>query len=124
MRTVEEWKATLRLRLREALVAKNRHVLSVLRGALAAIDNAEAPGAQSSVPTSQDGAFAGSVRGAGAAEVARLSLSPEAVAAIIEREIRERRDAAAEYRALGREDEAGILASQADVLADLLARPS
>lgn len=125
MRTVSEWKATLRARMREALVAKNKPALAVLRQTLAAIDNAEAPVAETTSATMQDAAFAGSVGGLGAGEVARLSLSPEAVAAIIEREIRDLHNAAAEYRALGRHDEADVLAGQSDVLVDLTrsARP-
>jgi hypothetical protein len=92
--------------------------LTVLRETLAAIDNAEAPPV-SSAPTSDGGVFAGSLGGLGAGEAARLVLTPEAVVAIVEREIRERREAAAEYLRLGRHSEAGVLTLQADVLVAL-----
>ncbi len=118
-RTVEEWKATIRSELRKALAAKDRHALAVLRETLAAIDNAEAPAATNAAPASAPGVFAGSESGLGAGEIARLALSPEAVTAIVDREIRERRDAEAMYVKLGRTEEAHVLASQADLLAAL-----
>jgi uncharacterized protein len=43
-------------------------------------------------------------------------LSPEALAALAKREIQGRRDAAAEYVRLGREDESERLLMQAEVL--------
>lgn len=120
MKTVEEWKALLRARLRVALAAKDKLALAVVRETLAAIENAEAP-PLTGAPEILDGVIAGSVGSVGAGEVARLALSPEAVFALVEREIRERRDAAAEYGRLGRHDEAGALSSQADLLAALVA---
>lgn len=120
MKTVEAWKATLRARLREAMGAKDRSAVAVVRETLAAIDNAEAAPA-SSAPAREDGVFAGGVGGLGAGEVARVELAPATVVAILEREIRERREAAAEYARLGRHDEAGVLASQIDVLVALVA---
>jgi uncharacterized protein YqeY len=53
-----------------------------------------------------------------------LVLNPDAVSSIVEREICERRDAAAEYVSLGRHDEVGVLSSQADVIAALAAEAS
>lgn len=123
MKTVDEWKVLLRARLRAALGAKDKSAMTVLRETLAAIDNAEAPpmaNAPSSA-SSESGPFAGSAGRVGAGEVERLLLSPEAVVSLIEREIRDRRDAIAEYLRLGRRDEADALSSQADVLADVLA---
>ena len=64
--------------------------------------------------------IAGGVAGLGAGEVPRRMLSAEAVTAIVEREIQERRDAATTYSALGRHDEASMLRRQLDVLASLL----
>lgn len=118
MKTVDEWKAMLRSKLREALAAKDKPALAVLRETLAAIENAEAPPA-GSAPVRTDGAFAGSASGLGAGEVPRLVLGPDAVVAIIEREIGERREAAAEYTRLGRHEEARALTSQIDVLVAL-----
>ncbi len=118
VRTAEEWKATLRARLREALGAREKPVVAVLRETLAAIENAEAPPV-ASAPASKDALFAGSVGGLGAGEVERLVLDHEAVVAIIRREVRERREASAEYVRLGRHEEASVLASQVAVLVAL-----
>jgi uncharacterized protein YqeY len=119
MKTVDEWKAILRTRLRAALVAKDKPALRVLRETLSAIENAEAPPGKAVTPA--DGPIAGSLAGLGAGEVERLVLPPEAVSAIVERELRERREAAAEYARLGRQDEADTLAAEADVLAAIAA---
>lgn len=123
MKTVDDWKTLLRARLRLALAARDRPALAALRETLAAIENAEAP-PTGSAPASESGVFAGSVGGLGAGEVERLVLAPEAVVAIIEREVRERRDAATEYVRLGRHEEASVLSSQADVLAALATEAS
>lgn len=118
MRSVEEWKRVLRAALRGALHARQVHAVAVLRETLAAIDNAEAADS-SAAPPVQHGAIAGGVAGLGAGEVPRRKLSPEAVTAVIEREIQERRDAATTYSALGRHDEASTLKLQIDVLVSL-----
>jgi len=119
MRSVQEWKSVLRAALRQALGAREAHAVSVIRETLAAIDNAEAA-ESSAAPPVQDGVIAGGVAGLGAGEVPRRMLSAEEVAALVEREIQERRDAAATYSALGRQDEAGKLRLQIDVLVSLL----
>lgn len=119
MRSVDEWKRVLRAALREALLTRQAHAVAVIRETLAAIDNAEAAEA-SAAPPVQHGVIAGGVAGLGAGEVPRRMLSAEAVTAIVEREIQERRDAATAYSALGRHDEASTLRLQLDVLASLL----
>jgi len=118
MRSVQEWKSVLRAAMREALRTREAHAVSVIRETLAAIDNAEAADL-SAAPPVQPGVIAGGVAGLGAGEVPRRTLSAEEVAAIVEREIQERRDAAATYSSLGRHDEAGKLMLQIDVLASL-----
>lgn len=120
MKTVEEWKALLRIKLREALGARQRHVIAVLRETLAAIENAEAPSASTPLANTNS-VIAGSVSGLGAGEVPRLILSPKTVAEIIEREIHERCEAAGEYAKLGRNEEAAVLTSQVTVLNALMA---
>lgn len=115
MKTVKEWKAILRSKLREAMGARQKHVVAVLRETLAALDNAEAPPLNSIRPASE-GVFAGSVEGVGAGEVSRLLLEPETVSSLVRREIQERKDAAHEYSKLGKMEEAGILLEQAGVL--------
>lgn len=120
VKTIDEWKAILRTRIRLALGAKDRPALAVLRETLAAIENAEAPPV-GDASTSVEGPFAGSAGPLGAGEAPRLVLPPEAVVVLIERELRERRDAIAEYVRLGRRDEADVLSLQANLLADLVA---
>jgi hypothetical protein len=119
MRTAGEWKSHLRAALGEALRARRRHEVAVLRETLAAIDNAEAADV-SAAPSVQAGVIAGGVAGLGAGEVPRRVLSPEAVRAIVQRELQERRDAAVTYASLGRDEEARTLRLQVEVLASLL----
>jgi uncharacterized protein len=123
MKTVDEWKALFRARIRAALGARDKTALTVLRETLAAIENAEAPPA-GHAPTLVDAPSLGSVGTLGAGEAPRLVLPPEAVVALIERELRELRDAVAEYLRVGRPDEADVLSLQAEVLADLVAEAS
>jgi uncharacterized protein YqeY len=118
VRSVEEWKRVLREALRDALRTRQAHAVTVIRETLAAIDNAEAVDA-SAAPPVQHGVIAGSVAGLGAGEVPRRVLSAEAVRAIVEREMKERRDAATVYAELGRHDEANALRLQLDVLVSL-----
>lgn len=120
MPTVEEWKLRLRAALREAMRAKDPAVVAVIREALAAIDNAEAAELDQA-PVAASEIIAGAVDGLGAGEIARRQLGPGDVATILERELRERRDAATTYGSLGREPEAATLTRQADVLAAFLA---
>jgi hypothetical protein len=96
---------------------------AVLRETLAAIDNAEAPPVSVAPAGEASAVFAGSVRGLGAGEVPRIHPSSAAVTAIIEREIEDRKRAAAEYSALGRHEEAGVLAVQIEVLESLMNAP-
>ena len=115
MRTVNEWKATLRAALKDAMRTRNAPATTVLRELLAAIDNAEAP-ALSAAPNTTEGVFAGSAGGLGSGEVSRLLLSPEAVQALVHREIQERQEAVDLYVNLGKHEEASGLKAQLDVL--------
>ncbi|MBJ6763658.1 hypothetical protein JGU66_23050 [Myxococcaceae bacterium JPH2] len=115
MRTVEEWKATLRTALKNALRNHETHGVAVLRELLAAIDNAEAPDL-SHAPKAVLGEVAGTAGGLGSGEVPRLLLSPETVRALVQREIQERRDAAAQLDSLGKHAEAQVLRAKVDVL--------
>lgn len=121
-RTTDEWRRDLRNALREAMRERRADAIAALRETLAAIDNAEAvdPGA---APPVQHGVFAGGVAGLGAGEVTRRLLSPDEAAAIVEREIEERRSTASTYAELGRTEEAAMLRRQVDVLVALLADP-
>jgi uncharacterized protein len=117
MRSVAAWKSVLRDALRDAQRARRALAVAVLRETLAAIDNAEAADL-SAAPPAEHGVIAGGVAGLGAGEVARRVLSAQEVAALIEREIQERR-AAATYEAHGRSKEADALRSQIDLLVAL-----
>lgn len=117
-RTADQWRGVLRAALREAMRERQADAVAVLRETLAAIDNAEAIDA-GAAPPAQHGVIAGGVPGLGAGEVPRRSLSPDEVAAIVAREIEERRHAASTYAALGRDQEAAVLGRQVEILAAL-----
>ena len=118
MKTADDWRTTLRAALKVSMRSRQSDTVAALRETLAAIDNAEAV-AQSAAPAVQQGVIAGGVAGLGAGEVPRRALSPEEVQAVIDRELNERRAAAAAYAALGRHDEAERLNRQLEVLAAL-----
>jgi uncharacterized protein YqeY len=119
MRTVAEWKSVLRERLKEAMRGREARLVSMYRETLAAIDNAEAPAVDRG-PAVASGAIAGALVGLGAGDAPRLALSPHDVRAIVEHELRERREAASSYEAHGRAEDAAALRHQADVLQSLL----
>ena len=119
MRTVAEWKSLLRERLKESMRGQDAKSVSMYRETLAALDNAEAPPV-SQGPAAMSGAIAGALVGLGAGEAPRVALTPHDVQAIIERELRERREAASSYEAHGRAEDAAALRRQADVLQSLL----
>ena len=101
----------LRVALRDAMVARDRSTTSVLRSALAAIDNASA------VPTTDRGlAIEEAAVGVGASYVARRQLDRAGVQAVIESEIADLEAAAHRYEDLGRSDEAAELRQGADFL--------
>lgn len=106
--------APIRDRLRADLVAamKARRIadVAVLRTVLAAIDNAGAVEAGPVWPPVVNRS----------ADVPRRELTEDDVRAIVAREIAERHDAAAEYRRLGRGDEAERLTAEAELLAPYL----
>ena len=119
MRTVAEWKSVLRERLKDAMRGGEKRLVSMYRETLAAIDNAEAPPVDHG-PASASGAIAGALVGLAAGEAPRIALTPADVRAIVEYELRERREAASSYEAHGRAEDATALRHQADVLQSLL----
>lgn len=118
---VGAYKARLREASRENLRARRPRVVAALRNLLAAIDDAEAVD-PSEAPPVEHGVIAGGSVGLGAGDVPRRGLTEADLVALFERELREWRDAMAEYRALGRHEEADDLASQIEALETL--RPS
>jgi uncharacterized protein len=114
----------LRRDLTTALKARDRVAIAALRSALAAIENAEAPAIdQSGSKAVQSEHLAGSVVGAGAAEVQRRQLTESELRAIVEAEVHERLVAAAGYERTGRDDLAQRLRSEVDVLSRYLNQP-
>jgi uncharacterized protein len=109
--------ARLRLALTAALRATDMTAVAALRSALAAIGNAEA------IPVPVASSVTGrSAAGLGAAEAERRRLSPAQVAAIVQAEIDERREAAAQYERAGHADRAARLAAEAQALAAIAGR--
>jgi len=115
------YSADVRERLRRDLVraikARDSAAVSALRSALAAIENAEAVDPRPAPPPGVDPSpIAGSVAGLRAAEVPRRDLTAAEVEEIVRREMTERLEAADEYLRLGRDEQAGRLREEADVL--------
>lgn len=97
---------------------RDGHAVAALRETLAAIDNAEAVAAPK-VTTTGEGRIAGATAGLGAGEAQRRQLRPKDVAEVVNREIEERREAAATYEKLGRSEEASRLREQIRLLESL-----
>jgi uncharacterized protein YqeY len=113
---------SLRQRLRDALVAamreRDRVAVTALRGALAAIDNAEA--VDTSAVASGSLAIESSPVGVGAAEVERRVLSDEDIVQIVRSEVADREAAAIDYDRAGRSERAQVLRAEVQVLSSHL----
>ena len=109
--------STLRADLTAALRARDTVRVHAIRSALSAVANAEAPPAPGTNHSAEP-------------EVGRLveherrRLTPQDVRRILQDEVDERDRAAAEYRTLGRDDDAARLAAEAEVLRAYLAAGS
>jgi uncharacterized protein YqeY len=113
----EKVRAMLRRDLVSALKAGDPFATAAIRSLLTAIDNAEAPPADSHQQNGNHSEhFAGSVAGLGGAEVERQHLADADLRAIIEGEIRERSVAATEYEQIDRDEQARRLRLEAEVL--------
>jgi uncharacterized protein len=112
----------LRAALPAALKSGDRVAVAALRGALAALDNAEAvdPATRPDA-AAPAGAIERSPVGAGAAEVPRRDLTAADVARVVRAEVTEREAAADGYERAGRPDQARRLRAEAAVLAGVLA---
>jgi uncharacterized protein len=97
----------LRADLRAALKAGRSGEAQVIRGLIAAIDNAQAPPLPTDRAASDQISFA-----EGSAEVERLSLGRAQLRALLLAEIGERERAAAEFDHLGRQDRADDLRAE------------
>jgi uncharacterized protein YqeY len=122
----DQWRARLRQSLLAARKVRDATRVSVLRCALSAIDNAEAPEAAAAPvgPVVDEGTIAGAVRGLGAGEAARRDLSAQEVRDVVVAELTERTAAADTFDALGEPDRAASLRAEVAVLAELLAQPA
>ena len=112
----------LRVALREALPGAMRAgdgpARTAIRSALAAIENAEAAGVEPGELDSLIGSpqVAGATAGVGAAEALRHELSESEILEIVSAERDERLQSAADYRRLGKDDEAERLEAEAAAL--------
>jgi uncharacterized protein YqeY len=104
-----------------AMRAGDTDTVAVVRSALAAIANAEAVPAPTTSPGGE-GPVAGAATGVGSTEAPRRELSLDEVREVVERERRERIDAAEQSEAGGLGAYAARLRTQAAVLAFLLER--
>ena len=98
-----DMKERMRADLRAAMAARRSDEARVIRGLIAALDNAEAPAA--GLGLNEDGS----------AEIERLWLGEDDVARILAGEIEERERAAAEMEQLGRAERAALLRAEARV---------
>ncbi len=106
----------LRAALRPAMLARDKVATSVIRSALAAIDNAEAVPAEERSTSTSEGPIAGARLGLGAGETQRRELTEQDVLAILEVEIAGRLTAATEVERAGRPDHGERLRAEAVVL--------
>jgi uncharacterized protein YqeY len=106
----------LRRDLRAAMKAQRRDEMAALRSLIAAVDNAESVEDSPQPSRTSSAHVAGSVRGLGAADAARRSLSERDVQRIIEAELWERDAQAERLELLGRVEDASRLRSEADVI--------
>jgi uncharacterized protein YqeY len=103
-------KARMRVYLHAAMKDSRKGDARLIRALIAAIDNAEAP------PVSHDRRAAEQARfGDGSAEVERLLLDGTVVRAVLQTEIAERENAAAEFDRLGMVDHADMLRREVQV---------
>ena len=114
----------LRRGLTRAMKAREPDAVSALRTAIAAIDNAEAVPAPDESPATTSGHIAGARAGLGAAEAARRSLSPSQQQAILRDQVSGYNAEADGYAALGQQDAAARLRTQARLLSAYLHEPT
>ncbi len=109
MTTVERTREQLRVALRDAMRARDREVTTALRGALAALDGAEAVSPRGHEPTIGH-----------LGETPRATLTATDVAVALTAELREHQRAAASYRDLGDDATAATMQARADTVARFL----
>jgi hypothetical protein len=124
MSVADAWRMRLRAALTAAMKTRDTDAVSALRGAIAAIDNAEAVAVAASGPDDAGaaagggGSVAGATAGVGSTEVARRNLTPNEVNALVWDQIADH-ERAAEWAATathGKQERAERLLRQAAVL--------
>lgn len=116
MGAADEWRTRLRSALTVAMKARDTDAVAALRGAIAAIDNAEAVEPPDAANAASASAIAGAAAGVGSTEVARRDLSSAEVRSLVLAQIADR-DAAAEWaRAHGYPERADRLDREATAL--------
>ena len=111
MTPAEAIRETLRADLKSAMLGKDRERAALIRTLIAAIDNAEAVEA-----TAEQQSETFRKLGDSSGEVARRELTTQDIAAVLEREVASRVEAAAQYRAGRIEAEAARLEREADTV--------
>ena len=116
----DDLRARLRRHLSEAMRDRDPVATAVLRGSIAALDNAEAvdPGDEMTSQVSEH--VAGGVVGVGAAEVERRLLDAETQLAIVRAEVEGRLAAATMYEQRGQNTRGGRLRLETEVLLAVL----
>jgi uncharacterized protein YqeY len=117
--------------LSAAVRRRDRPALSALRGALAAIANAEAvapgpppPEGRPGRSAVSSGAVAGTSLGVGSTEAPRRLLDERDMRAIVDAEVRARDEAARTYAAAGQAERAAALRAESAVLREVLVTQS
>lgn len=114
-------RTALRSRLTTAMRARDREAVSVLRTAVAAIENAEAvPVGEAPRPVTS-GDVAGAAIGLGAGETPRRTLDDAAERTVVEAEVRSLAEAEQLYAGTGNRDRARQAAAGAALLEGVLA---
>ena len=112
----DRWRTELRGRLQAARRDRDALRTSVLRSVLSAIDNAETPFG----PVPSAGAIADSAAGLGVAEVTRRDLTDDEIRRLVQREIRDRLEAAEQIGST-QPERTVMLREEADALTAILA---
>ncbi|MGC4105154.1 MAG: hypothetical protein QM753_02215 [Thermomicrobiales bacterium] len=120
MSSADQWRTRLRVDLTAAMKARDADAVAALRGAMAAIDNAEAVALpDAAIPA--DGGIAGARAGVGSTEVMRRDLAAAEVRSLVMAQIGDRDTAADWYAAHGHPERAERLRREAVALRTAMA---
>lgn len=114
--TVQDLRSALRADLLTAMKARRSEVVSALRTALAAVDNAEAVAVPNAPMESASEHVAGAGIGVGSTETERRTLSIDEVRSLLRVQVQERVTEAELYDSYGRSEAAERLRREADAL--------